>query len=168
MKTLIMTITLLGTINAWAKDSQRVILADSKTFLTEVSTNTVRCSQLGYGAKELKINLAALDGWTLFDHTNSHVGEFGEPCMTAGQCKRGPNDQTGFTIDDLVQSNPGNEVITVFRNVIESKTETKDSEGNDVCSRALTENITATIRGIKFQHTRWGAEQNFPIEVCRK
>lgn len=168
MKTLIMALTLVGTINAWAKDSQRVILADSKTFVTEVSTVTVRCSEVGYGAKELKISLSGLDGWTLFDHTNAQSGEFGEPCMTAGLCKRSPSAHGGFSIDDLVQNNPGNEVVTVVRNVIENKAEIKDQDNNDVCQRSLTENLTTTVRGIKFQHTRFGAEQNFPIEVCRK
>ena len=167
MKTLIMTIALLGTFNAWAKDSQRVILADSKTFLTEVSNTTVRCSEIGYGSKELKINLSGLDGWTLFDHTNSLAGEFGEPCMTAGLCKRVPNGP-GFNIGDLVQDNPGSELITVSRNVIESKNEGKDTENNDVCVRSLTENLTTSVRGIKFKHTRYGESQNFPVEVCRK
>lgn len=167
MKTLIMVVAVAGSINAWAKDSQRVILADSKTLITEVSTSTVRCSEIGYGAKELKINLSGLDGWTLFDHTNALAGEFGEPCMTAGLCKRVPNGP-GFTIEQLVQNNPGNEVVTVNRNVVESKTESKDQNGLDICVRSLTENLTTSVRGIKFQHTRYGEQQNFPIEVCRK
>ena len=167
MKTILLTLTLVGSLNTWAKDSQRVILADSKTFLTEVSTTTVRCSQVGYGAEQLKINLASLDGWTLFDHTNSHLSEFGEPCMTAGMCKRSPHTP-GFSIEDLVQNNPGSEVIMVLRNVIENKTESKDQDGNEICVRSLTENLTTTIRKIKFQHSRSGGEQNFPIEVCRK
>lgn len=167
MKTIIMTIALLGTLNAWAKDTQRVILSDSKTFSTMVSTGTVRCSEIGYGTKELKINLAALDGWTLFDHTNAQAGEFGEPCMTAGICKRTPTSQ-GFSVNDLVQNNPGNELITVSRTVTENRTESKDQDGNDICSRSLTEYLTTSVRGIKFEHTRWGAQENFPIEVCRK
>ena len=117
--------------------------------------------------KELKINLAGLDGWTLFDHTNSHVGEFGEPCMTAGMCKRHPEGD-GFTVEDLVQNTPGNELVTVSRVVVENKSEVKDLEGNDICARSLTENLTTTVRGIKFEHSRWGEQQNFPIEVCRK
>lgn len=167
MKHILLTVMVLGSVQTMAKDSQRVILKDSKTFETEVSTQTVRCSELGYGARELKINLAGLDGWTLFDHTNSHVGEFGEPCMTAGRCKRTPTSG-GFDLNDLIQNNPGKEVVTVQRQVIENKTETKDQDNQDVCERSLTENLTTTIRGIKFHHTRMGATQNFPIEVCRK
>ncbi len=167
MKTILLTLTLVGSLNSWAKDSQRVILSDSKRFETEVSTETVRCSQVGYGAQELKINLAALDGWTLFDHTNAQAGEFGEACMTAGRCKM-MGGQNGFTIDDLIKNNPGMEVIKVDRQIIESKTESKDQNGVDVCVRSLAENLSTTVRGIKFKHSRFGAEQNFPIEVCRK
>lgn len=168
MKQLLLAITLLGSLNTFAKDSERVILADSKTFVTEVSVSTVRCSHIGYGSAELKINLAGLDGWTIFDHSNAQVGEFGEPCMTAGMCKRTPTAKNGFTIDDLIQNNPGNEVITVQRQLIESKQETKDGEGNEICQRSLVENLSTTVRGIKFAHTRYGAHEIFPIEACRK
>jgi hypothetical protein len=167
MKTIIMSAVLLGSLTAFAGNSERVILSDSISFSTEVSVETVRCSNVGYGAAELKINLAGLDGWTLFDHTNSHVGEFGEPCMTAGRCKMFPN-RPGFVVEDLVQNRPGFETITVLRNVVESKTESKDQQGNDVCVRALAENLTTSVRGISFRHSRFGAEQTFPIEVCRK
>ncbi|MEQ1721984.1 MAG: hypothetical protein ABL930_02330 [Pseudobdellovibrio sp.] len=142
-------------------------MADSKTFVTEVSLTTVRCSQIGYGFPELKINLSGLDGWTVFDHTNSHVGEFGEPCMTAGVCKRGTAGR-GFSINDLIQDNPGNEVVTVQRQLIERKYESKDQDNVEVCIRSLTENLSSSVRGIKFQHSRSGAEQTFAIEACRK
>lgn len=169
MKKLLLVITVMSSLNTWAKDTQRVILADNKTFVTEVSTSTVRCSRVGYGFPELKINLSSLDGWTVFDHTNSDVGEFEEPCMTAGACKISPTQQqSGFTINDLIQDNPGSEVITVQRQLIENKYETKDQAGKEICVRFLTENLNTIARGIKFFHSRSGAKQDFPIEVCRK
>ena len=164
----VLVLTLLAiTTSAWAKNSERVILQDAKTFSTEVSTSTVRCSEIGYGAKELKINLSALDGWTLFDHTNSNFGDIGEPCMTAGACKRSTTGP-GFAIDDLIQNRPGQETVTVVRVVTESKLETKDENNQDVCQRSLREELSTTIRGIAFHHMRSGFDQNFPIEVCQK
>ena len=171
MKALLVTVITLASLSVWSQEDQnrkeRVILKDSKTFSTEVSAVTVRCSEVGYGAQELKINLAGLDGWTLFDHSNAQVGEFGEPCMTAGQCKA-PWNKEGFTIDDLIQNRPGAEIITVQREVLEIKQVTQDREGNLGCDRSLMENLVTSVRGITFRHTRWGAEQSFPIEVCRK
>jgi hypothetical protein len=167
MKKILIIAAVLASMNAWAKDSQRLILADAKTFITEVSTTTVRCSDLGYGNLQLKINLSGLDGWTVFDHSNNYLGEFGEPCMTAGSCKTAWR-KDGYNVADIVQDKPGSEVITVVRQLIESKTESKDEAGVDVCIRSLTENINTTVRGIKFAHTRSGADQTFHIEVCRK
>jgi hypothetical protein len=167
MKQLLLTMTVLSSLNTFAKDTERVILADSKTFLTEVSLATVRCSHFGYGLRQLKINLSGLDGWTVFDHTNSHVGEFGEPCMTAGLCK--PEFAgNGFSLNDLIQNKPGHEVISVQRQLIERKYESKDQNNVDVCIRILTENLATSIRGIKFKHSRSGAVQTFAIEACRR
>lgn len=171
MKALILTVITAASLSAQALEiptqKERVLLRDSKTFATEVSQGTVRCTDIGYGAEELKINLAGLDGWTLFDHTNSHVGEFGEPCMTAGRCKA-PWNKEGFTIDDVIQNRPGTEVITVQREVLEIKIVKVDSQGNQVCERSLQENLKTVVRGIEFRHIRGGAEQDFPIEVCQK
>ncbi len=167
MKNLLLVITVLGSLNTWAKDSQRVILSDSKTFENIVSEETVRCSEVGYGVKELKINLAALDGWTLFDHSNAQVGEFGEPCMTAGRCQ-GPGAPSGLKLEDLIKGNPGKEIVKVDREVIEWKTEAQHFNGTESCNRSLTENLTTTIRGIKFRHSRSSQTESFPIEACRK
>ncbi len=174
-KVLLLGALLTITSNIWAADDllpnagvkERVILRDAKSFTTEVSTSTVRCSEIGYGAQELKINLAALDGWTLFDHTNSNFGDIGEPCMTAGRCKA-PWGGDGFSIDDLIQNNPGAEAVTVARTVTELKIETRDENNQEVCQRSLREDLQTSIRGIKFHHSRSGLDQNFPIEVCRK
>ena len=157
-------LVLLGVSQAEAKNSSRVILADSKTFVAEVSEKTVRCSELGYGSGLLKINLVGLDGWTLFDHTNSHVGEFGDPCMAAGACRVGDSTVAEF----INKGGPGTEIVTVQRTVLEHKLETKDQNGQDVCMRSLQEDLSTSIRGEKFLHTRYGAEQIFSIEVCRR
>lgn len=166
---ILVSLMMILTVKGFAEEQQRrVILQDSKTMQAEVSTNTVRCTHIGYGSAELKINLAGLDGWTLFDHTNSHVGEFGEPCMTAGRCKVAGTSRPGFTIDSLIQNNPGVEAINVKRVVTEVKQIMKDINNVDVCERHLEERLDTVIRGIPFKHTRTGANQTFPLEACQK
>lgn len=167
-KVLLFAILLTISNNSWAGDSERTILQDAKTFAAEVSVATVRCSAIGYGGEELKINLAGLDGWTLFDHSNSSVGDInGEPCMTAGLCKR-PWGGGGFSVDDVIQNNPATELVTVLRTVKEVKFETRDQHNREVCQRSLHEELHTTIRGVQFHHLRSGFDQNFPVEVCRK
>lgn len=171
MKTTIF-LTLIGfTHCGFAGVGSRVILKDNKTLDTQVSTETVRCSEIGYGAKLLKINIAALDGWTLFDHSNNQFGEFGEPCMSAGQCKAVWNPD-GLTVESLVQNNPGLETITIEREVIESKHIGQVHNGNggetEACIRQVTENLKTTVRGIDFTHSRTGAVEQFDVKVCQK
>jgi hypothetical protein len=168
MKNILLVTTILAAgLSSWAKSSERVLLSDAKTFATEVSLETVRCSQIGYGNEELKINLAGLDGWTLFDHSNINAGDLaGQPCMTAGICKQ-PWNNNGHTIDEVVQNRPGTETVTVLRKLIEVKTETKNADNIDVCQRSIREELATTVRGVAFHHTRMGFDQDFPIEVCR-
>lgn len=168
-KTIFLAVISLAS-SAFAGVGLRIILKDSKTLETVVSTETVRCSEIGYGASLLKINIAALDGWTLFDHSNSQFGEFAEPCMSAGQCKS-PWLPDGLTVEGLVQNKPGTETNTVEREVIESKHQGRVHNGTggekEVCVRQLIENLKTTVRGIEFTHSRTGAREEFPIEVCR-
>ena len=166
MKSLLLGSLILIGFGAQAKNSERVLLSDSKTFTTEVSTTTVRCSEKGYGRQELKISLSGLDGWTLFDHSNANVGDIVEPCMTAGMCKASPTGP-GFSIDDLVQNKPGIETVTVARKVTEVKIESKDENNQDICVRSLREDLVTSVRGIAFHHSRGGFDQNFPISVCQ-
>lgn len=166
-KNLLVAALLTMTSYSWAGVLERVILQDAKTSTAEVSVATVRCSAIGYGGEELKINLAGLDGWTLFDHSNSGFGDInGEPCMTAGLCKT-PWGGDGFSVEDVIQNNPATEMVTVLRTVKEVKVETRDQHNREVCQRSLHEELQTTIRGIRFHHLRSGFDQNFPVEVCR-
>lgn len=171
MKKSIVLLVIGMSSSAFAGVGTRVILKDSKVVETMVSSETVRCSEIGYGSKLLKINIAALDGWTLFDHSNSQFGEFGEPCMSAGQCKRSIAAD-GLTVESLVQSKPGLETITIEREVIEEKYRSQISNGQggeiEVCVRQLYEDLKTTVRGIQFEHSRGGAREEFPVEVCNK
>ncbi len=150
--------------------AERILLNDSKILAAEVSTNTVRCTAIGYSMPELKINLRGLDGWTLFDHSNLRQGDLaGEPCMTAGMCDQFGDGQ-GFKIDDLIKGQPGTETIKVERKVIETKEIQKQSlnEGSgNVCVRSVREELHTVVRGIEFNHSRGGLREVFPVKACQ-
>ena len=173
-KLLFISATALLTLNLMA--AERILISDSK--ITDVTMNrtSIRCSQLGYGLAELKINIPALDGWTIFDHSNINAGDFqGEPCMTAGACKRNAK-LPGFSIEDIlgVPEQERTERIKVNRKIVEVKDLGKDENGNDICNRHIEERLATDVgRGdgngrIQFTHVRFGLEQTFPASVCQK
>jgi hypothetical protein len=137
--------------NVWAE--HRILLKDEKWMNADINTSTVICSPKGYASDELKINIKALDGWTLLDHSNLRFGSRSSlPCMTAGSCK-GVSSETGFSIDDVLKNNPRTEKILVKREVIESRyLEVRNSV--KYCSRSLTEKLDTLVAGIPFHHQR--------------
>jgi hypothetical protein len=155
--------------------SERILISDSKVSDVTINNTSIRCSALGYGMAELKINIPALDGWTVFDHSNINAGDFGgQPCMTAGACRR--NAKTGgFSIDDIlgVPSQERVETVKVNRKLVEVKELSKDESGNDICVRHIEERLLANVnRGdgngvIRFTHLRSGLIENFPVSVCQ-
>ena len=149
----ILFLSLLFNINAWAQD--RVLLNDQKWMNADVNATTVLCSARGYGLSELKINIKALDGWTLLDHTNLRFGsESRLPCMTAGACKSPiSGNTTGMSIDDLIKNNPRVEKILVKRQVIENRN-ISNRDNETFCARSLTEKLETVISGIPFHHQR--------------
>lgn len=153
--------------------AERVLINDDKKMEAELNATTVRCSAIGYGVSELKINLKGLDGWTLFDHSNINAGDIsGEPCMTAGACKRAPK-LPGLSINDILATGDRSEVIVVSRQIVEVKEISKDENGVDVCSRHIEERLATSVNRasgdgkIKFTHVRWGLEETFPLSVCQ-
>ena len=168
-KLLVLAVLMSGSLMA----GERTILKDSKEFTVEVSEKTVLCSALGYGSEELKINIAALDGWTLLDHTNSRFGDNkGLPCMTAGLCKNrhGGWPENGFDLDEVLQNTPRKEKILVKREVIETRQKSVTGEGDqsfESCIRSLTEKLNTTVGGIKFAHQRTIQAETLPVESCK-
>lgn len=146
---------------------ERVILKDSKVLTAEINNTTVLCSSLGYGMKELKINIAGLDGFTILDHSNIRFGDReGLPCMTAGACKRVANDH-GFSIQDIIQNNPRNEEIIVHRELKEVRYLT-ERDGGQVCTKALVETLDTVVAGIPFFHQRSSVTDEFlPASACK-
>lgn len=140
---------------------ERVSLADSFFVHVDIEEGKVRCSALGYGMEELKIEVPDLRSEALFNHAN-----FGEaqPCMTAGICKVDwVPDHQGFTPADLIQDNPAREQMLVERELVESF---DINITQQKCQRRLRENLKGVLRGIEFKHTVAKSIGDLPIEVC--
>jgi hypothetical protein len=165
MKKLLM-LALIVCGNVVAGESSRTLLKDSKVLDAEINYETVLCSAVGYGGSELKINIKALDGWTILDHTNLRFGErSGLPCMTAGACKYQFSD-VGYTVDDLVKNFPRIEKVVVNRELIETRTLVKIGDQLK-CSRMLSESLNTVIGGIPFFHRRSiGTSEPLPQSAC--
>ena len=145
---------------------EREILKDSKEMNVVLNTLTVRCSSFGYGMRELKVNIAGLDGWTLFDHTNILFGDKSDlPCMTAGACRLG-NREGGFSVDDILQQKPRTERIVVNREVAENRFIGDNNNQVKVCFRVLAERLQTVIGGVEFTHTRTGEVLELPTKAC--
>jgi hypothetical protein len=162
----------LNTLSIFA--SERILLSDSKIATIELNQTNVRCSAIGYGLAELKVNIKALDGWTLFNHSNINSGDLqGLPCMTAGACKRFDNDKNGLSIEDIILSGTRTETIKVNRQIVEVKTKMKNEENMDVCHRRVEERLQTSVTRengngkINFTHVRFGIDENFPLEFCK-
>ena len=160
-KILILAVLVCGNVLA----GERVILKDSKELKVDINEKTVICSARGYGMPELKVNIAELNGWTLLDHTNIRFGGNNLPCMTAGLCKSMSNDGK-FDIEDVIQNNPKQEKIVVFRELTETRTVVEESVGKKVCQSYITENLHTVIRGISFDHSRNSMLNSLPESAC--
>lgn len=165
-------ILLLVLVSSNLMAAERVLISDSKITDVELNNTSVRCSAIGYGAAELKINIKGLDGWTLFDHSNVRAGDLeGQPCMTAGACKQFGN-RSGLSIDDILSGGTNTQRIRVNRQIVEVKELSKDENGIDVCFRHIEEHLqTSVLRGdgtgrINFTHLRSGLAETFPASVC--
>ncbi len=154
--------------------AERILISDSKVTDVTLNNSSVRCSALGYGLAELKINIPALDGWTLFDHSNINAGDFpGEPCMTAGACKA--FSRGGFSIEDILGTVESTKVerLKINRQIVEVKDLGKDEQGNSICERHIEERLQTAVSKadglsvIRFKHTRAGLHETFPASVCR-
>lgn len=161
MKKLLILLSLVSQVS-WAESGfrqfDRVSLEDQFEVNVVIDEGSVRCSHIGYSLEELKISIPDLRRFTVFDHAN--FGE-SEPCMTAGAC--GNDWMDGFSIDDLIQGNPGVERMKIDRVLTESFS--LDFEAQS-CGRFLIENINGKLRGIEFRHTVHKRIGGLPLEVC--
>ena len=163
MKNLLFGLLLLST-NIFASTTVERVISDQtiKTNLL-LDTTTVRCSRLGYGNSQLKISVPDLDYYTFFDHSN--IGE-ALPCMTAGACELKIGEDVimpGYRIEDIVDIlNPRAEmeIKILLKEIITLNSETQ------VCSRAISEELSGELRGIKFTHYRFKSIGEVSVNVC--
>ncbi len=121
-----------------------------------VNADTVRCSAIGYGQAELKIDVPALDWAAHFQHRS--FGE-GQPCMTAGACRRvgGP---------EVILAGGDEEITTLLTVVLQEVAWVDDT--NNTCYRQLEEVLEMEIRGHKFGHVRQAPLVQIDAELCRQ
>ncbi len=157
MKPLIALLVLAASSSVFAAaDLKKEIWRQTFTIEVAVTNDSVRCSAIGYGLPELKIDVPALDWAAKFQHRN--LGE-GQPCMTAGRC-------TSFRGPELVlQDRPGVEAVDLT--VIHSEEGVIDRE-RDTCHRRLVEEVEMTLRGTRFTHTRTAPLIHVSAEECER
>lgn len=127
-----------------------------------LNAETVRCLVGDYGASSLKISVPSLKYYTVFSHTTE-----GEtlPCINAGFCGdtplgRGNPERVPETIIDV--KNPFQ--LTDLRIVL-TETLTLDHAGK-TCTRTLNEHVSATVRGMDFQHHAGAGIGTMKYETC--
>lgn len=149
MKFLITTILSLSFMAAAQAADVREQLVSDKTseIIVELNNDTVICSQADYSASFLKILIPQLKDLTVFDHRNFGAGA---PCVAAGMCA--PFGQSG-PLDILNAEKPKEKIkVNVVLKRIFSLNEEKQT-----CHVSLSEDVTTTVRGIKFFHKRSGS-----------
>jgi hypothetical protein len=135
---------------------------------------SVRCSDVGYGNVQLKINVDALEYISFFDHSNP--GE-SAPCMTAGMmsCRQSfqfPLPGEDDTQDDLLQKE--DDILTKFRAIgkVQADLEQVMKESlridhqDQTCHRYIHEEVTTVVDGTTFTHYRSGNLGEYPYDIC--
>ena len=158
-----MFLSVMGSnVMAQVPEGPKVVLERKFKINAEVNTATVRCSAIGYGYSELKINLRELKGKTVFDHSNARFGEFNQPCMTAGACVNLDNEQV-FSIEDVIQGNPRTEEIEVTQTLLSSKSKVENPTTHKlVCEKELVERLETAVGGVPFFHVRSAVVETLP------
>ena len=136
------------------KELSKVISRNVVDASVKVAANTVRCSSLGYGRPELKIDVPALDWAASFNHRT--FGE-GQPCMTSLVCRGGVGPE-------LILAD-GEAEVPVKLIVTHTEKAWLDRE-NDKCSRWLEEHVEMELRGLKFTHVRLGNLGESTVAAC--
>lgn len=142
MKIVLLTVTLLAPALASAETLEREISRVSHNINVAVNAGSVRCSALGYGALELKVDVPDLDWAASFNHRQ--LGE-GKPCMTAGVCG---GDLTPAKLRAAGEGDVATVLEVVHREVA------MIDRARGTCSRELVEEVELELHGISFHHRR--------------
>ncbi len=144
MKKLVV-IMILSISGAHALELKREILRTVQQIPVKIAADTVRCSSLGYGRPELKIDVPALDWAATFNHRT--FGE-GQPCMTSVVCR-------GDVNTDIILRE-GEAEITADLEIVHSEVAYINEE-QGTCDRVLVEDLKMELRGLTFTHNRTGS-----------
>jgi hypothetical protein len=164
MKTAIISLLLAASgAQADPLETKIYIIKDQTSPVTvELDTNTVRCSEVGYGLSNLKVSVPELKFLAHFDHsTPGDINPF--PCITAGMCAT-PWNPTGPTPATLIRADQPTEAIQV--RIVLKETYLLDHTAQ-TCHRTLQEDVTTTIRGLDFYHHREARFGQFPYAACQ-
>jgi len=155
MKTLIAALLLLPLV-ANAETLEKEVSRQNTDITVAVHPSSVRCSALGYGQPELKVDVPDLDWAAVFNHRQ--LGE-GEPCMAAGVC-------TATNSPARVLAGGEGDVAT---HVLVVHTEVGTVEtGHSTCARELVEELTMQLRGLTFVHRKSTPLAPWTASECRK
>lgn len=178
INTLVAAIILFMTLNTNASErfetKERELFRKNHQINLDLNPLSVRCSDLGYGNVQLKINVDALEYISFFDHSNP--GE-AAPCMTAGMmsCRQNFNfplpGLEGET-DDLKQKE--DDVLTKFRAIGKVKADLEQvmkeslriDHQEQTCHRTIFEEVTTLVDGTTFSHYRSGNLGEYPYDIC--
>lgn len=140
---------------ARTEDTRVKILKDEKHDIElDLDLTSVRCSQIGYSQRELKISVNDLAYISFFNHTNP--GEIA-PCMTAGACRK------GFEPKDLI-AKTGPHASAKLRRVLKEVFVLDHEEKK--CFRELVEDVDTVVGGIPFHHRRNGDLGEVAYQEC--
>jgi hypothetical protein len=161
--TLLLALTCFKTFSSDIHESKVFIVSEKKIESTiELNTKTLRCSNVGYSAPELKVSVPDLEWAALFDHSN-----FGEvlPCMSAGFCALFPpvGNTASSVISRMLDLNKPFEKIEI--SIILSEEYTLNHK-RKTCFRGLNEDLETNIRGTIFTHHRSMPFGDYPYELC--
>lgn len=154
MKLLTVALLLLFPIAAHAETLEKVISNETYDINVAISAGSVRCSSLGYGRPELKVDVPDLDWAASFNHRQQ--GE-GQPCMTVGLCDARHSP-------DKVRAGGDGDVPTRLQ-VVHKEVGVIDK---GVCSRELVEHVTMELRGFTFAHERSAPLPSLSATECRR
>lgn len=156
MKTLIAAAVLLFPLVVNAETVDKEVSRQTTDITVALHPSSVRCSALGYGSPELKVDVPDLDWAAVFNHRQ--LGE-GEPCMAAGACT------STNTPGRVLAGGEGDVPAQVL--VVHTEVGTIDKV-HATCTRELVEELTMQLRGLTFTHRKSTPLAPWTAAECRK
>lgn len=163
MKILTVLLAMSLSYAAYADDQTEEVRLNIQSFPVTLTINvnpqTVRCLVGGYAMSSLKITVPELKDFTRFRQTTR--GET-EPCINAGACKS-PGFPDGLDPSRILKSNKPTEEVnfTIVQEEVLNIDHTQKT-----CFRSVLETVSATVRGLKFEHTDGISLETTPYDVC--